>query len=66
MKVWLARNKNGELNIFEDKPCRYCGYRWINTYDSMELSENDLSLELAAKVTWNSEPIQVEVTVKEV
>lgn len=65
MKAWLARCKNGLLYLCTDKPFRY-KFGWLSAYDSIELSENDVVTELATKVTWEGEPIQVEITIKEV
>jgi len=63
MKAWLVRDKDEKCFIHESKPVRDIR-KWVGgTY--LELSDTNIPADLAAKVTWEGEPVEVEITIKE-
>lgn len=64
IKGWFAaRNKNGILHIFQVEPRKIIdeGIWWDRDYMSIELSENDFP-----ELTWEDEPIEVELTIRNI
>lgn len=60
--AWAARDKNGDLFLFDHKPERvYNGAfsHWVGN-----LSETVLDNECLPTLTWDSDPIEVELTIK--
>lgn len=68
MKAWLVRNRKGSLRFYYDKPRRCCDAWWEgeNMYIDTDTTATITPAELAAKVTWEGEPLQVEIEIKEV
>ena len=60
---WVARDKNGELNLFEVKPRRdeNFGYWWDRDYQSSPIDENAFP-----ELTWENEPKEVELLIREI
>lgn len=57
---WAARDDNGKLYIYSDKPERYNkGRRWVQGYAFLPLSSD-----LFPDLTWESEPEPVEIIIK--
>lgn len=57
---WVARDNNGKLYIYSDKPERYNkGLRWVMGCAFLPLSSG-----LFPDLTWESDPIEVELTIK--
>lgn len=57
--MWIARDKNGNLNLFQTKPIRMCGYKWeedVIYKHSIEIDNN-----LFPNLTWDDEPIEVDL-----
>lgn len=57
---WVARDNNGKLYIYSDKPER-CNkvLRWVMGYAFLPLSHS-----LFPDLTWESEPQKVEIIIK--
>ena len=61
--MWLARDRNGWLYLFYEKPVRYRNLGW-------DLADNDiidpafLDKSLFPNLTWDDEPIEVELKIK--
>lgn len=70
--MWVARDKDGYLSLFTDKPPRrgkdigFHSERWY--YDTASISEFTDSMKLNPKLfpdlTWNDEPVEVELVIK--
>lgn len=57
---WVARDNNGKLYIYSDKPERYNkGLRWVMGYAFLPLSSD-----LFPDLTWEDDPIEVEIIIK--
>lgn len=60
MKLWVARDKNGELWLFENKPLR--GFdTWLNP-DGDDVQCMMINPKHFLSITWESEPLLVKVT----
>ena len=60
---WIARDEDGELDLFTDKPERALAFNGKGVWKSYgEYSPIDRSL--FPSVTWASEPLDVTITVK--
>lgn len=59
--MWIARDKDSRLFIYEDKPFRYNDIHWAD-YNGRptEIGPDSFS------ITWEDEPVQVKITFKEV
>ena len=55
MNVWIARDKEGTLNLFDRKPVKFGDY-WDSFWDRHELNK-----ELYPEITWETEPIEFEL-----
>ena len=69
MKAWLARNHNGNIRFYYDKPKKCCYDGWWegkNMWIDSDTAATLVPADIAAKVTFEGEPIQVEITIKEV
>lgn len=55
IKLWIARNKNGNLHMFVDKPLLICESYFLGSKDC--LLDKDLFLE----VTFENSPQEVEL-----
>ena len=64
IKAWIARDKDGQILPFNEHPQREdeLGY-W--TGNIPRITDENISDELASKLTWEGEPIQVEIIIKE-
>ena len=60
---WVARDKYGSLNLFGDKPTRFEDDTFGNIKGSGMIFLND---ELLPEVTWESEPVEVELLIRKV
>lgn len=60
---WVARDSNGSLYFYRCKPERV---RYINSNDGLWMSEtiNELNSDLFPDLTWDSDPIEVELIIK--
>lgn len=57
---WVARDNNGKLYIYSDKPERYNkGLRWVVGYAFLPLSSDSFP-----DLTWESDPLPVEIIIK--
>lgn len=63
LKGWVARDKNGEINYFQEYPRRITedrrNYWWDRDYISMCIDENSFP-----ELTWEDEPIEVELLIR--
>lgn len=60
--MWIAKDKDGSLWLFENKPVRK-KYDWNDSNsDFMEIS--DTTGLLLPELKWEDEPIEVELTIK--
>jgi hypothetical protein len=62
MELWVARDKNGDLWLYDCEPTRMNNYWHFNGYKS---DCYEISKDLFPDITWESEPIQVELNRKE-
>ena len=59
--MWIARDKDGELTLFSNKPHRYTEVWWNDEFnDTMILNQN-----MFPNLTWEDEPIEVELVIKQ-
>lgn len=60
---WVARDSDGTLTLFEGKPERV---RYIRSNEGLWMAKNmtDLVSELFPALTWDSDPIEVELRIK--
>ena len=54
---WIARDKNGELCIYERKPFREDG-KYFGTLSNLDIFNKCVSDVLFKNVTWENRPIQ--------
>ena len=59
---WVARDKNGTLWICSEEPQRYSDW-WIIDTDE-EYTKKELPSYLFPSLTWQSEPLEVTITIK--
>ena len=60
--MWVARDSDGELALFEKKPHRCNHPRWeVESWYSLSGNFIDLDPKLFPYLTWNDEPIEVEL-----
>lgn len=57
---WVARNKNGDLFIYTHKPER----NFIKSYWMGEISDMTPDNNVFPSLTWESEPLEVTITIK--
>lgn len=62
MKGWVARDKNNDLYFFTYKPHRTDGVFYSEVSEDVLHLNNDMFPELS----WQSEPIEVELFVKKI
>lgn len=55
---WVARDKCGDIFIYDNKPIRHTGY-WHESAGFLELPQASFP-----SLTWESDPLEVTVTVK--
>lgn len=60
--MWVARNKDGWLVLFESKPVRGEGFWYTNSRDDDSMPINS---SLFPDLKWEDEPIEVEIKIKE-
>lgn len=58
---WVARDKNGELHVFEVEPRRTNDYWWDRDYDSLSLNKEDFP-----EIEWENEPVRVKLTITKI
>lgn len=58
--MWVARNKNGDLGLFTDKPFRYDDKVWCTKHGWYMRLDND-SYGDFDDLKWDNEPIEVEL-----
>lgn len=65
MKLWIARNKNGDLNLFDEMPQRaFCW--WLVDYADRLRANDPIKLDkhLFPEVKWeDDEPTEVELKI---
>lgn len=65
--MWVARDKDGELNLYKAKPQRSdaIGYNH-ESWDTLKFDDNGIELDpkLFPDLTWDDEPIEVELVRK--
>ena len=67
--MWIARDKDGQLTLFTNKPHRCTDVGWDNeSWDVVSMDEFTdtmiLNPNLFPNLTWEDEPIEVELTLK--
>lgn len=67
--MWIARDKDGQLSLFTNKPHRCKAVGWNNeSWDDCSMDEFTdamiLNPKLFPDLTWNNEPIEVELVIK--
>ncbi len=60
---WVARTQNGTLGLCRIKPERRCGDWWISIAPE-DSAIYRLPHELFPDITWESDPLQVEITIR--
>ena len=61
IKGWVARDSDGSLTLWKVKPHRWKDDFWICGEEFFSLS-----LQIFPELTWESEPIEVELTIKKI
>lgn len=56
MKLWIARDKNGLLTIYNEKPELYDGEYWDGDYNTQVI---DIPKEMFPEVTFENSPQEV-------
>ena len=69
-KMWIARDKDGELTLFSNKPHRCTDAGWNNeSWDVVSMDEFTdtmiLDSNMFPDLTWEDEPIEVELVIKQ-
>ena len=59
---WVARDKNGMLHLFDVEPKRIGDYWWNRDYNSEPICNE----EAFPDITWESDPIEVEILIRRV
>jgi len=67
--MWIARDKDGQLTLFTNKPHRCTDVGWDNeSWDVVSMDEFTdtmiLNPNLFPNLTWEDEPIEVELALK--
>ena len=57
--MWIARNKNGKLCLYNEKPIKLAQGFWKNIDKSFELDEN-----LFPEITWDKGAVEVDIIPK--
>lgn len=60
--MWVARDKNGNLNLFQTKPIRKCDYKWEE--DTIYKHSIEIDINIFLNLTWKDEPVEVEISAK--
>lgn len=61
--MWIARDKDSELYMYEEKPTRHCSANiWVSTVED----EVAMPRHLFPELKWEDEPIEVEIRRKDV
>lgn len=60
--MWIARDKNGELWLYEDKPIKKND---LGIWDSMSQSV-DVTYIYNANIEWDDEPKEVEIIIRNI
>lgn len=60
---WVARDMDGELNLFQSKPDRDAGF-WCSGDGRLLICDLEHDSEPFLSVTWEGEPKKVSVTIK--
>lgn len=68
--MWVARDKDGDLNLFSHKPHRCTDVGWDNESWDVVSEDNLIDFMLInpnmfPDLTWEDEPIEVELVVKQ-
>ena len=61
IKGWVARDSDGSLNIHQEKPSRWSIYLWTFGGGYFHIDKT-----LFPELTWEDEPIEVELTIKKI
>ena len=65
IKGWVARDKNGEIHYFQEYPRRVTEYElnhwWDRDYISMWIEKDSFP-----ELTWEDEPVEVELLIRRV
>ena len=63
---WVAKNKDGDVNMHNTKPfrfkCENIEY-WVDGHASYKLARSFVN-RMFPDLTWESEPVEVEITIK--
>lgn len=59
---WVARDRNGMLHLFDVEPKRIGDYWWNRDYNS----ESICNEKAFPDITWESDPIEVEILIRRV
>lgn len=67
--MWVARDKDGQLTLFSEKPNRCTEAGWNNeSWDIVSIDEFTdtmiLNSNMFSDLTWDDEPVEVELVVK--
>lgn len=62
MKLWIARDSNGLLTVYNEKPNLYYNEYWDGDYSTQCI---DLPKEMFPEVTFENSPMEVELKLKQ-
>lgn len=69
---WMARDEDGELTIFSKKPIRseYYNNSWVAAAEAPGFHEDDFWLDIKKErfpdLTWDDEPVEVELLIRKI
>jgi len=62
--MWIAKDIDGSLYVYENKPERD-GYLWYVRHGTyFELHKSLISQSLCENLKWNDDPIEIEIEIK--
>lgn len=64
--MWIARDKNGDLNLFTHRPLRFNGEWLISDIDLIHNGAKYMPIDnrLFPNLKWKDEPIEVDLLIK--
>ena len=64
MKIWIGRDKDGEVNLFQEKPfLSESNKHFYSTLDKMKLKQTNNNRTFLKHITFENSPRQVELKI---
>ena len=62
MKLWIARDKDGDINLFQEKPfLGEGGKHFYSTQNKMKLKQTNNNRTFLKHITFENSPLEVEL-----